>query len=144
MHKHWFTLDEKIRFAIMAAINMFLRFVIFTGLGLMYSPQHYQILLAITWFVSSFIAFACYKFLVFSAEGNHLPQYLKSLAIWIFSYFINVFLLGFMVEELLWNPYAAQALAICFLLVTNYLLFKHFAFKHRHRGFFARIYDVLD
>lgn len=140
----WFRIDEKIRFIAAASFNMFIRFLIFAGLGILYSTEHYQILLALTWFISSFIAFACYKFLAFSAEGNHLHQYLKSLLIWIISYIINIFLLKILIDELQWNAYAAQGLAVSLLLGVNYLLFKHFAFKHQHRGILARIYDIFD
>lgn len=144
MFKKWLALDEKIRFAIMAALNMLLRFVIFSGLIYLFSQKHYQLLLALTWFVSSFIAFGCYKYFVFSAQGEHLRQYLKSLLIWTGSYIVNVFLLKFLLEELFWNIYAAQGVVILFLLVTNYLLFKHFAFKQHRKSLLARIYDIFD
>lgn len=142
--KCWFNVDERIRFAFLASINMALRFFIFALLCFLFSARNYQMLLAFTWFISSFIAFASYKFLVFSAEGNHLRQYLKSLLIWIFSYVINVFILQYLIETLAWSPYYAQALAISALLVTNYLLFKHFAFHHHPKSLFARLYDFFD
>ena len=104
MRKYWFGIDEKVRFAIMASVNMALRFMIFSGLALLFSPERYQLLLAATWFVSSFIAFASYKFLVFPAEGNHLHQYAKSLLIWICSYFINILILTFLIEREHWDP----------------------------------------
>jgi len=144
MRKYWFGIDEKVRFAIMASVNMALRFMIFSGLALLFSPERYQLLLAATWFVSSFIAFASYKFLVFPAEGNHLHQYAKSLLIWICSYFINILILTFLIERERWDPYLAQAAAISFLLIVNYLLFKHFAFKPHRPSLLAKIYDIFD
>lgn len=36
MRKYWFGIDEKVRFAIMASINMALRFMIFSGLALLF------------------------------------------------------------------------------------------------------------
>lgn len=33
MRKYWFGIDEKVRFAIMASVNMALRFMIFSGLA---------------------------------------------------------------------------------------------------------------
>ena len=144
MIKTWFNIDERIRFAFLASVNMTLRFLIFALLCFLFSAHNYQLLLAFTWFVSSFIAFASYKFLVFSAQGNHLHQYLKSLLIWIFSYLVNVLILQYLIETLAWSPYYAQALAITFLLATNYLLFKHFAFHHRPKSFLARLFDIFD
>lgn len=140
----WFEIDEKVRFALLATLNMSLRFVLFALLCFLFTAQHYQLLLAITWFLTSFIAFASYKFLVFSVEGNHFHQYIKSVLIWIFSYLINVFMLQYLVDELTWSPYAAQALSIAFLLITNYLLFKHFAFHHHPKTFWARVFDIFD
>ena len=144
MLKSWFLIDEKIRFALLASLNMIFRFVLFAFLCLLLSSQNYQLLLAATWFFSSFIAFYSYKLLVFSASGNHWHQYVKSLLIWIFSYIINVFILQYLVENLKWSPYPAQAVAITFLLATNYLLFKHFAFKKHPQTFLARQYDIFD
>ena len=135
MRKYWFGIDEKVRFAIMASVNMALRFMIFSGLALLFSPERYQLLLA---------AFASYKFLVFPAEGNHLHQYAKSLLIWICSYFINILILTFLIERERWDPYLAQAAAISFLLIVNYLLFKHFAFKPHRPSLLAKIYDIFD
>lgn len=36
MRKYWFAIDEKVRFAIMASVNMALRFMIFSGLALLF------------------------------------------------------------------------------------------------------------
>ena len=126
---HWFETDERFRFALLASLNMGLRYVIFVLLSLILSTLHYQLTLLLMWLISSFIAFYSYKKLVFATEGNHLQEYLKSISIWILSYFINAGVLVLLVEKLDWNLYLAQAVAIGFLLVTNYLLFKHFAFR---------------
>ncbi len=130
MFTQWFLLDEKLRFLISACFVMALRFLMFAGLGFIYSTAHYQIILAITWLFSSFFAFLIYKHFVFTAIGNHLHQYLKSLIIWSGSYIVNVFILMIMIEKFKISPYLSQGFAISFLLITNYLLFKHFAFKN--------------
>ena len=127
--QHWFTLDERVRFAITASCNMGLRYLICVALVFAFGNLHYQLTLLLMWLISSFIAFYSYKKLVFATEGNHLQEYLKSISIWILSYFINAGVLVLLVEKLDWNLYLAQAVAIGFLLVTNYLLFKHFAFR---------------
>ena len=129
MFKHWVLIDEKLRFLICAIVVMVLRFLIFSALGIIYSPEHYQIILAVTWLFSSVFAFLIYKYLVFTVNGNHLHQYLKSLLIWVGSYVVNVFMLIILIEHFKLSAYLAQAIAIIVLLTTNYLLFKHFAFK---------------
>ena len=128
MLKYWLEFDEKLRFLTLATLVMSGRFLIFSGLGVLFSPKHYQIILAITWLISSYFAFLLYKHLVFYNKGNHLKQYAKSLLIWAGSYVVNVFLLSFLVENLMLSPYLAQGGIILLLLVINYLLFKHFAF----------------
>ena len=126
---HWFTIDERLRFITMASLNMVLRYLLFILLSLALGIIHYQLNLLLMWLLSSFIAFYSYKKLVFDTQGNHLQEYLKSIAIWILSYFINAGILGVLVSHLQWNLYLAQALAIGALLISNYLLFKHFAFR---------------
>lgn len=144
MIKHWFLIDEKLRFLICASLVMFLRFLIFSGLLIIYSPKHYQIILAFTWLFSSFFAFLIYKYLVFTSIGNHLHQYIKSLIIWVGSYIVNIFILALFIEKLTLSPYLAQGIAILLLLTTNYLLFKHFTFKKGDKSIVTKIYDILD
>ena len=126
---HWFTIDERLRFITMASLNMVLRYLIFILLSLAFGSIHYQFNLLLMWLLSSFIAFYSYKKLVFDTQGNHLQEYLKSIGIWILSYIINAALLSLLVSRLQWNLYLAQGAAIGVLLISNYLLFKHFAFR---------------
>lgn len=125
----WFLISEKIRFIVLASFVMAVRFLIFLSLGILFSTKHYQIILAFTWIISSVFAFLLYKHLVFVSSGSHFKQYLKSLLIWGGSYVINIFSLNFLVENLKISVYWAEGVIILFLLITNYLLFKNFAFK---------------
>lgn len=124
----WFKINEKLRFLILASFNMAIRYLIFVIIGIITGITHYQIVLACSWFLSVFVAFYSYKYLVFSSKGSHIQEFTKSLAIWILSYFLNVFLLTFLIEKLNFNAYVAQGIIICFIFVINYFLFKHFAF----------------
>ncbi len=126
---HWFETDERIRFTIMASLNMGLRYLLFILLSLIFTTLHYQLTLLLMWLISSFIAFYSYKKFVFSTQGNHLQEYLKSISIWILSYFINAGILSVLISKYQINLYLGQGIAICFLLISNYLLFKHFAFR---------------
>ena len=126
---HWFETDERIRFSITASLNMGLRYLLFIILSLLFTTLHYQFTLLLMWLISSFIAFYTYKKFVFSTQGNHLQKYLKSIAIWILSYFINAGILSLLINRYQINLFVGQGIAICFLLISNYLLFKHFAFR---------------
>lgn len=128
---HWFNLDEKIRFALIGAVNMGLRYILFILLGLIFTSMHYQLTLALMWFLSSFIAFFMYKKLVFRTRGNHLKEYGKSVVTWGVSYVINALLLELMIRRFSLPVIPAQGIAIVVIVVVNYLMFKHFAFKKK-------------
>lgn len=140
----WFTLDEKIRFVITGIGNMGIRYLLFILLGILFTVRHYQLILLASWFLSSFTAFFSYKLLVFRTEGNHLKEFGKSLLIWCLSYTLNAILLGFFVGTLMWNVYVAQGSVILLLVVINYLLFKHFAFKQQRKSWLERLYNLWE
>lgn len=140
----WFALDEKLRFVITGIGNMGIRYLLFVLLGMLFTVGHYQLILLGSWFLSSFTAFFAYKVLVFRTEGNHAKEFGKSLLIWCLSYFLNALLLGFLAGRMMWNVYLAQGLVILFLVVVNYLLFKHFAFKRQRKSWAERLYNLWE
>ena len=140
----WFQLDERLRFVTVGLANTVVRYLIFVGLGLWLSIEHYQCILLASWLLSSVTAFLAYKLLVFETEGEHLKEYLKSLLIWTISYFLNAGMLKWLVGGLGIKAYLAHAAAIAVITVINYLLFKHYAFKQKKTGFFAKLYGIFD
>ena len=142
--KNWFKIDEKIRFIITGIFNMFLRYVIFVFLGIGLGTSHYQLVLLASWLLSSVVAFLSYKHLVFQTEGNHIKEFIKSVLIWIVSYFINAALLMLLVGYFALNTYLAQGMAIILIVVINYTLFKYFAFKQRKKTWLERLYNLWD
>lgn len=133
MLKRWFILNEKIRFLILASFNMLLRYLFFVGIGIVTGITHYQVVLIFSWLLSVPIAFYSYKYFVFSGAGNHLHEFAKSVMIWIFSYFFNVLVLSYFVEQLKWNAYLGQGVIIGLIFVINYFLFKYVAFSKTHQ-----------
>lgn len=144
LSRRWFALDEKVRFVIAGICNMGIRYLIFVLLGLAFMVNRYQIILLATWLSSSVIAFLSYKYLVFRTEGNHIKEFVKSFLIWCLSYVLNALLLGFLVGRLQWNVYAAQGLVIILIVVINYLLFKHFAFKKQKESWLEHLYNLWE
>lgn len=141
---NWFMLDERIRFVIVGFANTLIRYAIFVILGVITSISHYQIILLASWLLSSVTAFFAYKILVFATTGNHWKEYGRSLMVWTLSYFINAFLLELLIKNLTFNPYLAQAIAILFIMVINYLLFKHFAFKTERKTFIEKLFGFFE
>lgn len=140
----WFQLDERWRFLIVGLGNTLIRYLIFVGLGLWLSVVRYQLILLLSWLLSSLTAFLAYKFWVFATQGNHLKEYMKSLLVWTVSYFLNSVMLEFLVTYINLHVFLAQAAAIAVITVVNYLLFKHFAFKQKKVGFWEKVYGVFD
>ena len=139
---HWFEIDERWRYLTVAVVNVALKYVAFAVLLFFYA-NNYQLNLLLSWIFSSFTAFLGYKILVFATEGNHLREYLKSLAILSWSYLINSFFLWVAVKKLLFNPYLSQAVILFGLTTVNFVLFKHFAFKQQKMHFWEKIYAVF-
>lgn len=141
---NWFVIDERIRFIIVGFGNTVIRYLIFVGLGILTSIERYQLILLASWLLSSLTAFWAYKVLVFATQGNHIKEYIKSLTVWTLSYFLNAGVLELLVNTLKTNAYLAQAVAIAFITVINYLLFKHYAFKQKKVGFWEKLYGIFD
>ena len=134
LSRRWFALDEKVRFVIAGICNMGIRYLIFVLLGLAFTVNRYQIILLATWLSSSVIAFLSYKYLVFRTEGNHIKRVCQVAFDLVFELCSQCVAARFLVGRLQWNVYAAQGLVIILIVVINYLLFKHFAFKNRKRA----------
>lgn len=140
---HWFEIDERWRYLTVAVVNVLFKYAAFAILLFLYA-NNYQLNLLLSWIFSSFTAFWGYKILVFATEGNHLREYLKSLAILSWSYLINSFCLWVAVKQLLLNPYLSQAVILFCLTTVNFVLFKHFAFKQQKTHFWEKIYAVFN
>lgn len=141
---HWFGIDERLRFIMVGLANTVVRYLIFVGLGIGFSAARYQLILLGSWLLSSLTAFLAYKVLVFATAGNHFKEYMRSLLVWTLSYILNSLLLGVLVEAVGVNVYLAQAAVIVLITAINYLLFKHFAFKQKKRGFWEKVYAVFE
>lgn len=141
---NWFMIDERIRFVMVGFGNTLIRYAIFVILGVITSISHYQIILLASWLLSSVTAFFAYKILVFETSGNHWKEYGRSLIVWTLSYFINALFLEILIKNLMLNPYLAQAIAILFIMVINYLLFKHFAFKIERKNFIEKLFGFFE
>lgn len=128
----WFNLSDKIRYLFVGGFNAGVSYLMYAGLILYLGHASYQISLALSWILSSFISFAAQKFLVFNVEGNIIKQYLKCCATWFFSYMINAFVLEILVKYMHINVFFAQIIATIVAAIFTYIAFKLFAFKEKH------------
>jgi len=128
----WFGLSDKIRFLFVGGFNAGVQYLMYVALVLMLGENYYQLSLALSWFLSSFISFTMQKYLVFNVEGNVVKQYLKCCTTWFFSYLINAFLLEFLVQQIKINVYISQIIATGLAAVFTYVMFKVFAFRGKN------------
>ncbi len=125
----WNKFPDKLRFLFIGGINtsisyfMFLIFLFFLG------KENYQLSLALSWALSSFISFILQKTLVFQTKGNWLVEYIKCLFTWAIAYIINALLLELVVAYYSLSPAFGQIIAIFCTTIFTYMLFKYFAFK---------------
>ena len=129
----WYNISDKIRFLLVGAFNAGMSYLIYACLlHFVFGEKHYQLSLALSWMISSVISFTTQRNLVFRGKGNIFAEYIKCCTTWFFSYLINAFLLWLFVQKINVNAYIAQIFATAICAVFNYIMFKIFAFKHRH------------
>lgn len=127
--RKWFILPEKLRFLVIAVSNTIFRYGVFIVLFYLGDEKYGQAALLAAWLMSSFTAFAGLKYLVFVTKGNHLKEYMKSVVTLIIGYLFNVMLYWFFVNIIGLPAVLGQGIALGLVLISNYFLFRHFAFK---------------
>ena len=134
MKKLWFSLDDKIRYLVVASFNAGVCYLIYALICLIMGDRFYQGALALAWFLSSAISFTMQRTFVFESRGVWYKEYLKCCITWFFSYLINAGLLEFTVQYLHLNVYIAQLISNFTAAVFTYILFKTFAFKKKSKN----------
>ena len=128
----WYNLSDKIRFVIIGGLNFCVSYAIYALLCILLGNSYYQISLALSWVLSSFVSYATQKILVFKSRGNIVKEYLKCCTTWVISYIINAVLLEITVKMLGLNVYIAQFIAALTAAICTYFMFKYFAFKNNN------------
>ena len=125
----WFLLPRIVRFIVIGGLNAAISYLIFAIAVFLIGDAHYQLCVALQWFLSSFISYFNQKFFVFCTKGNYIKEHIKCCSTWAFSYFLNVILIEIFVRFLIKDVYIAQFVALAIVSISTYLLFKLFAFK---------------
>lgn len=127
---YFFALPEAIRFLIIGSWNTVFGYGIFAIIyfiteGLL----HEQIVLLLSYFISSIQTFITLKYLVFQSNGNWKREYPKCLVVSVTGWAINaaiLFVLNLLVN---WHILLVQALAVMITAIFNYLAHKNLSFK---------------
>ena len=125
----WLRLPEQIRFLVIGGFNTTVAYFIFVILLHILGTDSYQLSLLMSWILSSVTSFVMMKTFVFCTKGGWRNEYLKCVASWVVSYFINAIILGVLVQVAHWSVYWSQLVAIVVYSCVTYLLFKYFAFN---------------
>lgn len=129
LKNYWYNLNDKIRFFVVGCINAFIAYVFYTIFCIILGKNWYQISLAMSWIISSFISFYTQRTFVFKGKGIWYKEYLKCCTTWFFSYVINAVLLEFFVRILGVNIFVSQIFSNLSAAIFTYIVFKIIVFK---------------
>ncbi len=119
----------QVYFILVGSLNTAIGYVIYLILLYVLGAKSYQSALALSWFLTSFIAFTTQKLLVFKTKGNWFSEYVRCLLAWSISYMLNVVLLEVFVTYFMLNAMIAQLIATCCVTVVTYIMLRYFAFR---------------
>ncbi len=131
IYNRWCTISDKIRFFLVGGFNAVFSYIIFTIALYLIGQEHYQICVALQWIISSVFSFVNQKIFVFCTKGHWIQEYFKCCTTWIVSYACNALILELFVRFISKNVFIGQIFSILMASIVTYILFKHFAFKHR-------------
>lgn len=134
VYDKWCSIPDMIRFLFIGGINAGIAYIIFSIAIFIIGKEHYQLCVALQWIFSSFTSFTNQKLFVFCTKGNWIKEYFKCCTTWVISYFCNAGLLEIFVRFLNINVFIAQIFAMFLASLVTYVLFKHFAFKHKEKS----------
>ena len=134
LYNKWCTIPDMIRFLLIGGVNAGIAYIIFSIAIFIIGKEHYQLCVAIQWIISSVSSFTNQKLFVFCTKGNWIKEYFKCCTTCVISYFCNALLLELFVRFLIKNVYIAQIISMFLASLVTYVLFKHFAFKHKEKS----------
>jgi putative flippase GtrA len=110
------------------AVGLLLYLFFFGVLGERY---HYLLLLTVSYAIGTINGFLAYKFFVFRTRAGYLAEYLRFNAVHLVGIAVNYISLPVLVEFAGLKPFTAQGLIVIMLIVSSFVLHKHFTFKQR-------------
>ncbi len=127
-HKKRDTLIQFIKFNIVGIINTVLNYLIYSLL--IYSGVGYRISLAVDYALGIAVSFILNKKYTFKKDEKTNPlMVIKMIFSYVCIFFINVFLLEFMVEKINVDLYVGQFFSIIIIVLISFVLQKLYVFK---------------
>ena len=123
------------RYVLVGAGNTVVGYGIYSALTYLFSsrlPHGYIVAALIANIVAITVAYSGYKFLVFKTQGDYVAEYFRFCVIYGIAFALNLLLLPCVVELLEVNPYKAQALLTCFIVLCSYVGHRRFSFRSKN------------
>ncbi|MHB1172820.1 MAG: GtrA family protein [Lacisediminihabitans sp.] len=124
--------DERVRFLAIGAVNTVVGYSFFVLVQ--WSVGHaisYFGSLLIAHLLSSILAFALYRAVVFRVRGRVLIDFLRFQTVYVVPLAANALALPVLVSVLHWNVYASQALIVIVSTIISFFGHKYFSFRRR-------------
>ena len=131
LYEYWKSINDKIRFLIIGAINAANSYLIFAIALYLLGNTHYQLCVVMQWVISSIFSYLTQKFFVFCTKGNYVREYFRCCSTWLVSYLLNALILELFIRYAIKNVYISQLLSLFVVSIVTYILFKYFAFKRK-------------
>lgn len=123
---------EKIMYLIVGMWNTAFGYGLFAGLYYVLSKSlHYNLILFISYVVSTISAYLLYKYLVFRTKGDLIKGYLKFSVVYVYAYLGNMLILFGLKRFTTIDLYQGQAISVLVIVLVSYFSHKKFTFKHR-------------
>lgn len=123
---------EKIMYLIVGMWNTAFGYGLFAGLYYLLSKSlNYNVILFISYVVSTINAYLLYKYLVFQTKGDLIRGYLRFSVVYIYAYVGNMVILFGLKRFTSIDLYMGQAISVIVIVLVSYFSHKKFTFKHR-------------
>ena len=125
----WFNLPRVVRYIFTGGYNAGVSYLLFVICVFIFTKDHPQLCLFLSFMISSVNSYLSQKFLVFQTRGNYLKEYVKCFFTWLSGYPLNAILLKILYQNLHINIFVSQFICLGTVAIFTYILFKYFSFK---------------
>ncbi|MBR5130330.1 MAG: GtrA family protein [Alphaproteobacteria bacterium] len=131
IYRWWMRWPQKIRFLLVGGYNTVFSYLLFASLLWLFNGQYEQLVLALSFAISSINSFWTQKIYVFGSKAPAWPEFVKCLGTWGISYGLNAALLWGFVDGIGIDAYIAQIIILVILTIFSWIMLKHFAFRNK-------------
>ena len=137
LEKMWFKWPQKLRFLLVGGFNTVFAYMLLNFLNISFLwmwPDASKVLLAnialfVQYLISINVSFMTMRYYVFQSRGKFVKECLKAWSVYIFLYLINAPVLTFLMVQLKWDVWFAQAVYLILSTILTFVLHKYYSFR---------------